>query len=103
MVEAISILENLLVMLKESFYNNALCEVSHWCTLPETNQDWLMAPIFNFILKPTSKVLAEAQYCTGVSPTENTPTVEAVSPVEFCEEVELNMGKFFYRDKTIRA
>ena len=42
--------------------------------------------------KPT-EVLAEAQYCTGVSPTEDTPTVEAVSPVEFCEEVELHMGK----------
>ena len=55
-----------------------------------------MAPI-SFISEPTSKVLAEAQYCTGVSPTESTPTVEAVSPVEFCEEVELNMGRAIYR------
>jgi len=55
-----------------------------------------VAPI-SFISEPTSKVLAEAQYCTGVSPTESTPTVEAVSPVEFCEEVELNMGRAIYR------
>ena len=60
--------------------------------MPKTDSDWLVPLIMRFILKPTSKVLAEAQYCTGVSPTENTPTVEAVSPVQFCEEVELNMG-----------
>lgn len=42
-----------------------------------------------------AQVLAEAEYCTGVSPTESTPNVQAVSPVEFCEEIELHMRNAF--------
>ena len=91
MVEAINILENLLVMLKAGFSDKSqVLSQKHW-----NQQAHIVTKFYRFYHDQleTEKVLAEAQYCTGVSPTEDTPTVEAVSPVEFCEEVELHMGK----------
>ena len=91
MVEAINILVNLLVMLKAGFSNNS--QVLAWKYQNELGHIVTKFHQFYHDQLETDQVLAEAQYCTGVSPTEDTPTVEAVSPVEFCEEVELHMGK----------
>jgi len=35
--------------------------------------------------------IATVHYCTGVSPTADTPTFDLISPLEYCEEVTLSM------------